>query len=202
MVWHIVTYWHHMVTQIWISIDSGNDVLPDGTKPSPEPILTDHQSSPVILTWEQFHKRCPSITEISRKNFYLRFHSNLPWANELKFWSMFCYTLHSCSQCCVMLACRITQLTLKCIFSTNLMLKIWRGPDNQITIYGSARQMHINTLMWQKQLTLNPFVPKSLSASTKKLMHEHLKRHGYILNTIATGALVLKHQASSIYCID
>ena len=106
--------------------------------------------------------------KLAGKCFYLRFHSNLPWANELKFWSLFCYTLHSCSQCCVMLACRITQLTLKCIFSTNLMLKIWRGPDNQITIYGSARQMHINTLMWQKQLTLNPFVPKSLSASTKK----------------------------------
>ena len=30
-------------TEIWVNIGSGNGLLPDGTKPLPEPILTYHQ---------------------------------------------------------------------------------------------------------------------------------------------------------------
>ena len=33
-------YWHHMAAQIWVSMDSGNGLLPDGTKPLSEPMLT------------------------------------------------------------------------------------------------------------------------------------------------------------------
>ena len=29
-----------MVTEIWVNISSGNGLLPDGTKPLPEPMLT------------------------------------------------------------------------------------------------------------------------------------------------------------------
>ena len=32
-----------MATDIWVNIDSGNGLLPNGTKPLPEPMLTDHQ---------------------------------------------------------------------------------------------------------------------------------------------------------------
>ena len=32
----------HMVTQIWVNIGSGNGLLPDGTKPLPEPVLSYH----------------------------------------------------------------------------------------------------------------------------------------------------------------
>ena len=39
--------WHHMATEIWVNIGSGNGLLPDGTKPLPEPMLTNHQWSPV-----------------------------------------------------------------------------------------------------------------------------------------------------------
>ena len=35
--------------QIWVNIGSGNGLLPDGTKPLPEPMLTDHQWSPVTF---------------------------------------------------------------------------------------------------------------------------------------------------------
>ena len=31
--------WHHMVTYNWVNIGSGNGLLPDGTKPLPEPML-------------------------------------------------------------------------------------------------------------------------------------------------------------------
>ena len=41
--------WHHMVTKIWVNIGSGNGLLPDGTKPLPEPMLTDHHLSPVAF---------------------------------------------------------------------------------------------------------------------------------------------------------
>ena len=45
-----------METQNWINIGSGNGLLPDGTKPLPEPMLTYQEWSPVAFTWEPFHK--------------------------------------------------------------------------------------------------------------------------------------------------
>ena len=47
-----------MAMEIWVNIGSGNGLLPDGTKPLPEPMLTDSQWSPVIFLLGQFHKRC------------------------------------------------------------------------------------------------------------------------------------------------
>ena len=44
--------------QIWVNISSGNGLLPDGTKPLPEPMLTEHQWSPMTIILEQFHERC------------------------------------------------------------------------------------------------------------------------------------------------
>ena len=38
----IVANWHHMEAQIWVSMDSDNGLLPDDTKPLPEPLLTSH----------------------------------------------------------------------------------------------------------------------------------------------------------------
>ena len=37
---------------------SGNGLVPDGSKPLPEPMLTDHQWSSVTFISGQFHKRC------------------------------------------------------------------------------------------------------------------------------------------------
>ena len=71
-----------MAAGIYVNIGSGNDLLPDGTKPLTEPMLTDYHWSPVTL----IHIRAiseeipqPSITKIT----YLKFHSNFPGANEL-----------------------------------------------------------------------------------------------------------------------
>ena len=73
-----------MATEIWVNIGSGNGLLPDGTKPLPEPMLIDHQCSPVTFILGQFHEMPQSsITEVSLKITYLKFHSNLPGANEL-----------------------------------------------------------------------------------------------------------------------
>ena len=54
----IVALWRHMATEIWVNIGSGNGLLPDGSKPLPEPVLTDHQLSPVTFILRQFHKIC------------------------------------------------------------------------------------------------------------------------------------------------
>ena len=47
-----------MLTEIWVNIGSDNGLLPDGTKPLPESMLTDHQWTTVTFIWGQFHKRC------------------------------------------------------------------------------------------------------------------------------------------------
>ena len=41
-----------------INNGSGNGVLPNGTKPLPEPILTFHQWGPVALIWNWFQRKC------------------------------------------------------------------------------------------------------------------------------------------------
>ena len=43
--WHLNSLWPSDAIwwQIWVKLGSGNGLLPDGTKPLPEPMLTDHQ---------------------------------------------------------------------------------------------------------------------------------------------------------------
>ena len=75
-----------MATEIWVNIGSGNGLLPDGTKPLPEPVLTDHQWSPVTFILGQFYNRSQilqPITEIHLKITYPKFHSNFSGVNEL-----------------------------------------------------------------------------------------------------------------------
>ena len=79
--------------QIWVNICSGNGFLPYGTKPLPEPMLTDHQWSPVTFILWQFHKGClncqwlksiykivfkfPKGQWVKRSNEWLYFHHHL-----------------------------------------------------------------------------------------------------------------------------
>ena len=72
-----------MATEIWVNIGPGNGLLPDGTKPLPEPVLTDHQWGFMTFIWGQFlWKRSIYISlKISLKITKLRL---LPRANELK----------------------------------------------------------------------------------------------------------------------
>ena len=50
--------WCHMATTIWVNIGSGNGLLPDGTKPLPEPLWSTHQWGLVAFPWEQFQRKC------------------------------------------------------------------------------------------------------------------------------------------------
>ena len=76
-----------MATEIWVNIGSGNGLLPDGTNPLPEPMLTDHQWSPSDIHIRAISQEMPqpSSIKICLKITYLNFHSNFPWVNELIF---------------------------------------------------------------------------------------------------------------------
>ena len=54
-LWPIVT--PHDIMDLGHNIGSGNGLLPDGTKPLPEPMLSYYQLGPLTFTWGQFHKR-------------------------------------------------------------------------------------------------------------------------------------------------
>ena len=71
---------------MWVNSGSGNDLLPDGTKPLPESVLTYHQS--VMWQWSESNFTQVTITNlpityVSRLHF-LKFLSQLPGAIELK----------------------------------------------------------------------------------------------------------------------
>ena len=46
-------WWHRSCQHI----GSANGLLPDGTKPLPEPMLTHHRWGPVNVNWGHFHKK-------------------------------------------------------------------------------------------------------------------------------------------------
>ena len=46
-----------MASGIWVKIGSGNGLLPDGTKPLPEPMWTYHQWFPLTFIWGHYRKQ-------------------------------------------------------------------------------------------------------------------------------------------------
>ena len=72
-----------MATVILDNIGSGNGLLPDGTKPLPEPMLTYHQRGSVAYFWEQELLKV-SIQDMSLKKTFWKIFSNPPGANELR----------------------------------------------------------------------------------------------------------------------
>ena len=61
----------HKATKIWVNFGSGNGLLPDGTKPLPEPMLTPHQLclSRIHLSAISQEIPQPSITKIGFINY-------------------------------------------------------------------------------------------------------------------------------------
>ena len=72
-----------MATEIWVNIGSGNGLVPDGTKPLPEPMLTFLQSSDIHIRAISQEMSQPSVTKIRLKITYIKFYWNSPGANEL-----------------------------------------------------------------------------------------------------------------------
>ena len=77
-LWASDTIWWH-----WSG--STFSLLPDGTKPLPEPVLPHHQWGSVACTWEQFYRGCSriqSITWVPKSHFY-KLVPRTPGYNEL-----------------------------------------------------------------------------------------------------------------------
>ena len=97
-----------MATEIWVNIGSGNGLLPDGTKPLPEPMLTFHNWSPVtFISGKEMPQ--PSINKICLNIIYLKFYWNSPGANELKLPK---HGLNPLLTCCSSVLERVSTLTL------------------------------------------------------------------------------------------
>ena len=66
-----------------VNIALGTGLLPDGTKPLPEPILTYHEKHSVAFTWELFHIWIKSMAYLHRLHFSNYYHVLLQpqWVN-------------------------------------------------------------------------------------------------------------------------
>ena len=82
----IGTQWCHIGMQILVNIGLGNGLVPDGTKPLPQPRLTYHQWGLLAFSWGQFHRNC------------CRYHS-LQCIWKLHFWKSYYITLGPMSLC-------------------------------------------------------------------------------------------------------
>ena len=76
----VTSYGDKDLGQHWLD----NGLLTDGTKPLPEPRLTDHQWSPVTFILGQFHMRCLNLQLLKSvwKLHIWNFIQNSPGANE------------------------------------------------------------------------------------------------------------------------
>ena len=59
-------YGLEMATQVWVNIGSNNGLLPDGTKPLPEPMLMYDQLGHVAFTWWQYSMEMLTMSLIKR----------------------------------------------------------------------------------------------------------------------------------------
>ena len=55
LLWFNGNLWYHVLPYKVVNIGSGNGLVPDGTKPLPESVLTLHQCGCVTLTWLYLH---------------------------------------------------------------------------------------------------------------------------------------------------
>ena len=72
-----------MATEIWDDISSGNRLMPDGTKPSPEPMFTYHHSCPVAFASGQFHKKRARYLWHAFENYYFHICLRHQWVNSI-----------------------------------------------------------------------------------------------------------------------
>ena len=72
------------VTFIWVNIGSGKGLLPDGTKPSPGPVLINCRWGLAALTWEQCHGKNSRFLDLTLKIVYLKITAASPRGQWVK----------------------------------------------------------------------------------------------------------------------
>ena len=77
--------WCHVVTEIWVNIGSNNGLLPDSTKPLPEPMLPYHQIGIHLRTISCFSLR--TIQWVHRTIQWVhRTHGQMKWGSIWFWW--------------------------------------------------------------------------------------------------------------------
>ena len=74
-----------MVCEILVKIGSGNGLLPDGTKPLPEPMLTYDQERLVAFNWGYCHQKIWRYVSVSVESCLLKTDADPSETNELKY---------------------------------------------------------------------------------------------------------------------
>ena len=84
-----------MELEILVNTGSGNGLLPDGTKPLPEPMLTYHQLGPVAFIWGYYHKKIWKYQSEKQdwKLDFFKSQQDLPGDNELNSDTEFFYPI-------------------------------------------------------------------------------------------------------------
>ena len=126
-----------MMIEIWVNIGSGNGLVPDGTKPLPEPMLTSHRWTSVAFIWEGFFSECPSyllcVTSLNILILFWKLMPHLTGANELILSS--CWNLQrvSITQCISMVQCKTAITPLLTHWSDcSLALNHWYDVSHKI----------------------------------------------------------------------
>ena len=95
----IASLWCYMATEKWVTIGSGNGLLPDSIKPLPVQMLMYHQWYPLPFNWDQFCCKYSRyhIPEMGQKITLLKLQPYLPGVKGLiqvpKGWLFFIWAL-------------------------------------------------------------------------------------------------------------
>ena len=74
-----------MALEILVNTGSGYGLLPDGTKPLPEPMLTYHQQGSMPFIWGHYHKKIWIYQSVKQDWKFLKSHLDLSGVNELSY---------------------------------------------------------------------------------------------------------------------
>ena len=76
-----------MALDFLINTGSGSGLLPDGTKPLPEPMLTCHQLGPVAFMWGHWYKKIWKYKSVNKIEVYISKTSlRSPWGQWVHVW--------------------------------------------------------------------------------------------------------------------
>ena len=102
----------HMPSVILVNTGSGNGLLPDNTKPLPEPILTDPRWGLVAFTWGKFHRKC-TRPNISMKIINSRLQPHPTVDNEIINWCQVMGIYHWTAQDILVMSPKMANLRLQ-----------------------------------------------------------------------------------------
>ena len=79
---------------MWVNISSGNGLLPDGTKPLPELMLSIQFWDSEAFTWKQFYSVCPILYNELNENYAFKITARSPRGKWVNIFSLNSWQFH------------------------------------------------------------------------------------------------------------